>query len=63
MEKQVIYKTLSGYAITPESNYYAYIQNARKVNNFTGANNPDEIIEYYCKYFGSKPDEFIIISE
>ena len=58
--KMVIFKNLSGYAVTPEDNYNAYIRNERKVMDCSAFSSPEEIIEYYCKYFNSTPEDFII---
>ena len=58
--KTVIFKTIKGYATTDEANYNAYIRNERKVMDCSAFESPDEIIAYYCKFFGAKPDEFIV---
>ena len=58
--KIVIYKVGETYYTTTEENYKARIQDARaiyKMQDFTSA---EEIINYYCKYFGNKTEEFII---
>ena len=58
----VIYKVNGIYYTTSEANYNARIQNARAIHKCDGFGSAEEIIDYYCRYFGSKPDEFIIIS-
>lgn len=61
--KTVIYKALGIYYATTERNFYAQIRNARLVQRLDGFNSAAEIIKYYCKYFGSKAEDFIIIEE
>lgn len=61
--KMVIYKALGTYYVTSESNFYAMVRDARAVQKCDDFNSADEIIAYYCKYFGSKADDFIIIEE
>ncbi len=60
--KIVIYKSNGIYHTTTEANYNARIQNARAIHELKEFNSPEEIIDYYCKYFGSKPEDFIIIN-
>lgn len=60
--KTVIYKDYFGkYMATNESNYYARIQNAKRIQDLSQFESVQEIIDYYCKWFGAQPDEFIII--
>lgn len=59
--EMVIYKGLSGWMVTTKQNYCARIQDARKITDCSAFNNPDEIIEYYCKWFNSKKEEFTVI--
>ena len=59
--KTVIYKVLGSYKATNEANYNARIQDARKVMDCSEFESPEEIKEYYIKYFGAKEDEFIVI--
>lgn len=62
MEKMVIYKNWNGtLMVTTEGNYLARIQNARLINEMKGFETPTEVVEYYCKWFGSKPEDFRII--
>ena len=61
MEKLIIYRDLSGLKVTPESNYNARIRNERRVTNGSAFSNAEEIIAYYCKYFGYKPEDFEVI--
>lgn len=58
--KTVIFKTFNGYATTSEDNYNARIRNERKVTDCSAFASPEEIIKYFCKYFGCKADEFIV---
>lgn len=58
--RMVIYSNCGRLACTTEENYNARIQNARLIQNCSMFNSPMEIIEYYCKYFGSEPDDFIV---
>ena len=58
--KMVIFKDLFGYAVTPEDNYNARIRDERKVTNCSAFSSAEEIIGYFCKYFNSKPEDFII---
>ena len=60
--KTVIYKSNGIYYITSEANYNARIQNARAIQKMQDFNSAEEIIEYFCKYFGSKTEDFIIIN-
>jgi hypothetical protein len=59
--KTVIYKADGIYYATTEGNYKARVQNARAIQKLTDFENAEEIIDYYCKHFGSKPEDFIII--
>ena len=59
--KLVIYKVNGVYKVTPESNYNAYIQNARQIQTMHDFESANEIVEYYCKYFNANPTDFIII--
>ena len=61
--KTVIYKRLGDYYTTNEENYNARIQNARAIHKMQGFKSPQEIIEYYCTYCGSKPEDFIVVEE
>lgn len=61
--KTVIYKAGGIYYTTTEENYTARIQNARAIHQMKDFNSAEEIINYYCKYFGSKTEDFIIIEE
>ena len=59
--KMVIYKVLGVYHCTTEENYNARIQNERRIQRLWDFNSAEEIIEYYCKYFNSKPEDFTVI--
>lgn len=58
--KYVIYKTFSGYCLTNIDNYNAAICDANKVTKLYDFASPDEIIEYYNKYFSTKTEDFMI---
>jgi len=60
-EKLVIAKDFGGYYVTPESNYNAAIRNERKITRMPEFESAEEIIEYFCKYFGNSPEDFVII--
>ena len=61
MERTVIYKIGETYYVTNENNYKASIQNARAIHCMKDFDSPEEIIEYFCKYFGSKAKDFIVM--
>ena len=63
MPKTVIYKRLGEFYITNEANYNARIQNAREIHHMQDFDSAEEIIEYLCKYCGSKPEDFIVMEE
>ena len=58
--KVVIYRVDGILHTTTESNYNAVVQDAMLIHKMDGFNNPQEIIEYYSKYFGSNTNDFII---
>ena len=58
--KTVIYKGNGIYYTTSESNYKARIQDARAIHKMADFVSANEIIDYYCKYFSSKSEDFII---
>lgn len=59
--KMVIYKALDTYCETTQANYNARISDARKVHVLRDFTSAQEIIDYYCKWFNCKPDDFIVI--
>lgn len=61
--KMVIYKALGVYCVTTEDNYNAHIQDARKIKRLDDFDNANEVVEYFCTHFGSKPEDFIIKGE
>lgn len=63
MEKLIIYRESDGLKVTPESNFNARIRDERKVTNCAGFPDAESVREYFCKYFGSKDDDFIDWSE
>lgn len=58
-EKLIIYRELGRLKVTPESNYNAIIRNERRVTDCSAFSNAEEVREYFCKYFGSKDEDFI----
>ena len=54
---------LGCYEVTTKENYYSVISNARKIQRlkFSDFSSVEEVIEYYCKYFKSKPEDFEVI--
>ena len=58
----VIYNNLGTWCCTTKENYYARIQNTRAIKRLEDFNSPEEIIAYYCKHFGSMPEDFTIIA-
>ena len=60
--KTVIYKSNGIYCVTTEANYNAHIRDARAIQKMQDFNSAEEIIEYFCKYCGSKTEDFIIIN-
>lgn len=59
--KTVIYKENGTFKTTTEKNYYAKIQDARKIHTMTDFESAEEIIDYYIKYFNANKEDFIII--
>jgi hypothetical protein len=59
--KMVIYKENGIFKVTTEENYKAQIRNARCIQSMEGFDTAQEIIDYYCKYFKSAPENFIVI--
>lgn len=58
----VIYKGLAGFCVTTQDNYNSRIMNANKVTDCSDFENPEQIIEYYCKWFNAKREDFTVIS-
>lgn len=59
--KNVIFKRLGGYAVTTEANYHARIMDANKVMDASAFDDPEQIIDYYVEWFGSRKSDFIVI--
>ena len=59
--KLVIYKSFGSYKCTTFSNYFGMIRNERLVQDCSAFDSAAEIIEYYCKWFGSKEEDFEIM--
>lgn len=57
----VIYKQNNVFCVTSKENYRARIQNARVINIMYDFNSADEIIDYFCKHFNSKREDFEIV--
>ena len=60
--KTVIYKSGGIYYTTTEENYNAKVQNARAIHKMQDFETAEEIIDYYCLFFGSSREDFIIIN-
>lgn len=65
MKKFVIYSEnipLYGriFYVTNKENYDSRIQDARKIHKMDGFSTVQEIIDYWQKYFGVQPEDFII---
>lgn len=58
--KLVIFKHGNTLSVTPENNYKARIMDARKIQSCAEFEDAQEIIEYYVRWFGSSPDDFIV---
>jgi hypothetical protein len=58
--KLVIYKQGGKLKVTPEDNYGYWIQDARKIQDASAFGSPQEVIEYYCTWFGNSKDDFIV---
>lgn len=58
--KLVIFKHGNVLAVTPEDNYKERIMDARKVQNYADFESAQEIIDYCVRWFGSKPEHFIV---
>ena len=61
--KQVIYynKTDGAYYMTPKSNYYDYIQDARLIHRLDGVKTLDdvyEMIDKFCKWYNDEPTNY-----
>ena len=59
--KQVIFKKLDGWYMTPKTNYYAYVQNARQVHKLEDVNTIEdvyEMIDKMCKWYNDDPANY-----
>ena len=61
MAKMVVYKSLDDYCVTTLANYNSYVQNTRTIQRLQGFTSFQEVIEYYCKYFNAKEEDFVVI--
>lgn len=59
--KMIIFKEFGKYYCATRENYFACIKDANKVRKLADFENPEQIIEYYCKYCGSSPTDFEVI--
>lgn len=59
--KMVVYKVGETFYVTSESNYNAVVQNARAIHCMQDFNSAEEVIEYFCKHFGSKVEDFTVV--
>ena len=52
------------YVVTNKKNYESYVQNARQIYRFSKKLwTVQSIIDYWCKHFSSKEEDFIIIKQ
>lgn len=58
--KYVIFLYCGHYAVTPVSNYYAAIWDARKISDCSDFKSPEEIIDRYGDWFNTAPWDFEI---
>lgn len=58
--KTVIFKLGDTYYTTTARNYNAKHRNFNLVNELRDFKTPQEIIDYFCKNFGAKTEDFII---
>ena len=59
--KQVIYHTHDGWYMTPKSNYYAYVQDARKIHRLDGVETLQdvyEMIDKFCVWYNDEPSNY-----
>ena len=59
--KMVIYNSCGVWCYTTKKNYESYVQNARLIHRMPDFKNPDEIIEYLCKYTPATVNDFCVI--
>lgn len=67
MKKYVIYSeratntnTNTVFYVTSEENYNRRIQNAREIKRMDGFTTVEEVIDYWVKWFGVEPEDFIV---
>lgn len=58
-EKLVIYGAPGAYKVTPESNYNRQFADSRAITNCSDFESPEEIINYFCKYFKRSSQDFV----
>ena len=60
--KMIIAKHGNDYVVTTQKNYFAYVQDAHKIQRLSiNEWTPAEIIDYYCKYFHCQEEDFTIL--
>lgn len=66
MKKYVIYSEKSPLCgstilyVTSEENYNRRIKNAREIKRMDGFTTVEEVIDYWVKWFGVQPEQFIV---
>lgn len=56
-------KVLNEYCVTTRKNYNSYVQNAREFQYFPADEwTVQDIIDYYCQYCGSKPEDLQVFT-
>lgn len=60
--KMIITKSLDCYAVTTLKNYNSYVQNTHLIQRLPIKEwgEPQEVVDYYCKNFNCKEEDFII---
>ena len=59
----VIYRENGVLKVTTKENYNRPVANARQIHTLADFTTPEEVIEYFCKYCGSKKEDFTIIQQ
>ena len=66
MKKFVIYSENSSlcgriFYVTSKENYDRRIKNAREIKKMDGFSTAQEVIDYWVKWFGAQPEDFIVM--
>ena len=68
MKKFVLYSENSPlygriFYVTSKENYDRRIKNAREINKMDGFSTAQEVIDYWVKWFGVQPEDFIVMCQ